>query len=392
MKTRVAILVLLLAALQPVSGALPAQADPPQPNRGIASALQPFVDSHTLAGAVTLVATKDKVLSLEAVGYADVAHQKPMRPDCLFWIASQSKPITATALMMLVDEGKVDVEDPVEKYLPEFQGQMVVAEQDENHVLLRKPKHPITVKNVLTHTSGLPFSSPIEQPTLDLFPLALRVRSYAMLPLEFEPDGKYQYSNAGINTAGRIIEVAGGVPYEEFLDRRLFRPLGMKDTTFWPSEAQLERLAKSYKPNAEKTGLEETSIAQLKYPLDDRQRQPMPAGGLFSTATDLSIFYRMILGGGAFQGKRYLSEEAVEQMTSKQTGDLPTPYGFGFSTGGQRIGHGGAYGTNSGIDQQHQRITVFLVQHAGWSNDGNKILPTFLKAATEAFASSPPKP
>ena len=346
----------------------------------------PFVDSHTLAGAVTLVASKDKVLSLEAVGSADIAAGKPMRTDCLFWIASQSKPITATALMILVDEGKVNVDDPVEKYLPEFKGQMVVAEKDADHVLLKKPRHPILVRNVLSHTSGLPFKSAIEQPSLDLFPLALRVQSYAMLPLDFEPDSKSQYSNAGLNTAGRIIEVVSGMAYEEFLDQRLFKPLGMKDTTFWPNEEQLKRLAKSYKPNAAKTGLDETPIGQLKYPLNDHVRQPMPAGGLFSTATDLSIFYRMIAGGGTFEGKRILSEQAVKQMTSKQTGDLPTPYGFGFSTGGNQIGHGGAYNTNSCFDQAHQLIMIFLVQHAGWTDDGKKILPAFHKAATAAFA------
>ena len=126
----------------------------------MAAVLQPFVDSHTLAGAVMLVADKNKVLDVEAVGYADIAAKKPMQTDCLFWIASQSKPITATALMMLVDEGKVKLDDPVEKYLPEFKGQMVVAERDKEHVLLRKPKHPITVRNVLSHTSGLPFESP----------------------------------------------------------------------------------------------------------------------------------------------------------------------------------------------------------------------------------------
>ena len=191
---------------------------------------------------MTLVASKDKVLSLEAVGCADVAAKRPMQTDCLFWIASQSKPITAAALMMLVDEGKVKVDDPVEKYLPEFKGQMVVAEQDKDHVLLKKPKHPILVRNVLSHTSGLPFATAIENPTLDLYPLATRVRSYAMLPLGFEPDSKYQYSNAGINTAGRIIEVVSGMPYEKFLDKRLFEPLGMKDTTFWLSPEQIKRL------------------------------------------------------------------------------------------------------------------------------------------------------
>ena len=183
----------------------------------MAAVLQPFVDRHVLAGAVVLVATKDKVLDVEAVGYADVAAKKPMRTDSVFWIASQSKPITATALMMLVDEGKVKLDDPVEKYLPEFKGQMVIAEKDKDHVLLKKPKHPITVRNVLSHTSGLPFESPIEKPTLDLFPLACRVRSYAMLPLDFEPDSKnpvcqcghqYGWSHRGSRERNAVREVS----------------------------------------------------------------------------------------------------------------------------------------------------------------------------------------
>lgn len=209
----------------------------------LAASVQPFVERQELAGAVMLVADKDQVLAAEAVGWADVAAHKPMQADSMFWIASQSKPITAAALMLLVDEGKVNVDDPVEKVLPEFRGQMVVAEKDAEHVLLRRPSHPITVKNVLSHTSGLPFQSALEVPTLDLFPLVARVRSYAMTPLEFEPDSKYQYSNAGINTAARVIEVVAGMPFERFLQERLFQPLGMTDTTFWPSEVQVARIA-----------------------------------------------------------------------------------------------------------------------------------------------------
>jgi CubicO group peptidase (beta-lactamase class C family) len=259
--------------------------------------LEPFIANRTLAGAVTLVASRDKVLSVERIGYADIAARRPMRADALFWIASMTKPITATALMMLVDEGKVNLEDPVEKYLPEFKGQWLAVEKDRDQLLLRRPAHPITVRNVLTHTSGLPFTSAMETPTLDLFPLLAGARSYAMTPLEFAPDSKYQYSNAGINTAGRIIEVVGGMPYEEFLQRRLFGPLGMKDTTFWPAGGQLRRLAKSYKSNLESKALEEISVTQLRYPLDDRRRQPMPAGGLFSTAHDLARFCQMVLAG-----------------------------------------------------------------------------------------------
>jgi CubicO group peptidase (beta-lactamase class C family) len=287
MKTRTfAIYVPTLVLALIWTGPASAQTSDGAPPKNIAAALQPFVDGHTLAGATTAVASKDKLLSLEAVGYADVAAKKPMRTDSLFWIASMSKPIAATALMMLVDEGKVKLDDPVEKYLPEFKGQMVVAEQDENHVLLKKPVHPITVRNVLSHTSGLPHMLQVEQ-KIDALPLRDAVLIYALTPLKFQPDSKYEYSNAGINAAGRIVESVGGMPYEEFLEKRLFGPLGMKDTTFRPNAAQLERLAKSYRAVADRPGLRETTISLLTYPLDAPNRFPSPAGGLFSTASDV---------------------------------------------------------------------------------------------------------
>jgi CubicO group peptidase (beta-lactamase class C family) len=207
--------------------------------------------------------------------------------------------------------------------------------------------------------------------------------------LKFEPGTKYEYSNAGINTIGRIIEVVSGMPYEEFIEKRLFEPLGMKDTTFWPNDEQIERLAKSYRPNASKTGLEEIHIDQLTYPLSDRRRSPSPAGGYFSTAADVGTFCRMILNGGVFEGKRYVSEAAIQQMSAKQTGDLEAGYGFGWGTDNQPnggFGHGGAYSTNLWIDRQHQLVTVFMVQHAGYpGTDGGKILPAFMNAAVETF-------
>ncbi|MCB9926827.1 MAG: beta-lactamase family protein [Planctomycetaceae bacterium] len=358
-----------------------------EPTQSINAAVEPFVDREELAGAVMLVADKSRILGHSAVGFADIAQHQPMRPDSLFWIASQSKPITAAALMMLVDEGSVNVEDPVEKYLPEFHGQMVVVEKDEEHVLLKKPSHPITVKNVLSHTSGLPFRSELEQPTLDRLPLADRVRSYAMTPLDFEPNTKYQYSNAGINTAARIIEVVSGMTFERFLDERLFRPLGMSDTTFWPSETQAARIAKSYKPGKNNNGLEEATISQIQYPLTDRaNRYPMPAGGLFSSAADLAKFYQMVANGGQVEGRRYLSDASVQQMTSRQTPDsLPNNYGFGFSTGGNQIGHGGAYSTNSYFDRQHGLILIWLVQHAGFPGDGAKAQDAFRQAVLTNF-------
>jgi CubicO group peptidase (beta-lactamase class C family) len=359
----------------------------------VAAALQPFVDRHTLAGAVTLVATKDRVLDLETVGYADVAAGRPMPTNALFWIASMSKPMTAAALMMLVDEGKVNVDDPVEKYLPEFKGQWLAAEQDKDHMVLKRPAHPIKVREILSHTSGLPFSTRLERTgdafKVDVLSLREAVFTYALTPLNTEPGTKYDYSNAGINTAGRIIEVVSGVPYERFMAERLFGPLGMKDTTFRPDASQLARLAKSYKPNAARDGLEETHIDQLTYPLTDRRRTASPAGGLFATAQDVARFGQMILNGGVFAGRRYLSEAAVKEMTSDQTGGLPSAYGFGWSASrppGGSFGHGGAYSTNLQIDPARGLITVFMVQHAGYpGTDGGKILPAFTAAAAAAF-------
>ena len=372
---------LFLAAL--AAGA--AAAGPAKP----AAVLQPFVDRHELAGAVTLVATAERVLDLEAVGWADVATKRPMATDCLFWIASQSKPLAATALMILVDEGKVGLDDPVVKYLPEFKQQWLVAESDDAHMLLKKPQHPIAVRNLLNHTSGMLYKTPVEQPTLDGLPLDARMRVYVMSPLQFEPGTKHLYANAGINTAARIVELVSGMAYEKFLAERVLVPLGMKDTTFRPTAAQLGRLAKAYKQRADGTAFEEAPIPQLRYPLDDPTRCIQPVGGLFSTAEDLLNFYRMILNGGVFAGRRILSEEAVRQMTSKQTGDLPQNYGFGFDTGGGRVGHGGTFGTVSSLDRASGRITIFMIQHAGPPAVLNSFLPVFRKAAEAAFPTAP---
>lgn len=367
----------------------PVHAEAPASSKKITAVLQPFVASHAVAGAVTLVANKDKILSVDAVGFADIASGKQMRPDSMFWIASQTKPITATGLMILVDEGKVNVDDPVEKFLPEFKDQWLAVEKDKDHILLKKPSRPITVRDVLTHTSGLPFISVMEKPTMDLLPLRDSAASYAMTPLQTEPGAKWQYSNAGINIAGRIIEVVSAMPYEEFMDKRLFEPLGMTDTTFWPNDEQQARVAKVYKPNAAKDDLEGSTIAQLKYPLSDRKRQPMPAGGLFSTAPDVGRFCQMILNGGTFNGKRYLSEAAVKQMTTKQTPDaVKPPWGLGWATATNgTYGHGGALSTNMSIDPARGLITVFLVQHAGFPKNGGQAQNAFRKAAEEEFGS-----
>ena len=349
--------------------------------------LKPFVDKHELAGAVALVADKNKVLSVESIGFADIAAGKVMKQDNIFWIASQSKPMTAVAVMMLVDDGKISLDDPIEKYLPEFRGQMFVAEKDNDHIVLRKSKHPITVRETLNHTSGLPFKSAIEEPTLDGLSLASAVRSYAMTPLLSEPGTVYRYSNAGINTAARLIEVVAKVKYEDFMQQKLFDPLGMKDTTFWPNEAQSLRVAKSYRPDASKTNLTEFSISQLIYPLSDRvHRFPMPAGGLFSTAVDTSLFCRMLLNNGELDGKRYLSENAMGELSKRQTPPtIKESYGLGFSVSPDSYGHGGAHATNMEIRSGKGIVLVWMVQHSGFPGEGGKAQAAFRTWALDKF-------
>ncbi len=365
----------------------------------VAAKLQLFIDRHEISGAVTLIGDKDNVLSLETVGLADVAAKRPMTDDTLFWIASMTKSVTGTAVMLLVSDGKLSVDDPVEKYLPEFKGQQVDAGPGKPTV---KQMRLITIRDLLTHTSGVIPHSVAEDHSLDRVPQREAVASYARVPLRFQAGNRYEYSNGGINTAGRIVEVVSGMPFDRFLEERLFRPLGMKDTTFWPNTEQLKRLAKSYRPSADGKSLVETPIDQLTYPLSDPRRGGAPAGGLFSTAHDLYLLGRMVLNGGSYGGRRYLTSEAVTQMTSNQIGNLPMngpdlTYGYGLGwivhrlhpagdpTGPGTFGAGGAYNTQMGIDPVHNLISVMLVQEAGSPEaDRQALRATFTQAAEDA--------
>jgi len=365
----------------------------------IAERMKAFVDDGTISGAVTLVATHERVLSLGVVGQADLSNRKPMRADSLFWIASMTKPIAAVAVLMLQDEGKLNVEDPVEKYLPEFKNQWLIKEKSSNTVTLVLPARTITVRDLLTHTSGLgDVSSPRPDATL-----AELVMAYAQQPLRFPPGSKWEYCNSGINTLGRIVEVVSGQKIEKFLQRRIFNPLGMKDTTFWPTPGQAKRLAKTYKPGKGDKTLEETDIFFVKGGLSDRKRTPQPAGGLFSTAGDMARFYQMMLNDGELRGERILSKASVALMTRTQTGDIKTGFtdgmswGFGFQVVKEpqgvtamlspgTFGHGGAYATQSWADPKKDLIHVLMIQRAGFPNGDNSPVRKAFQEAAAALA------
>ena len=269
----------------------------------VSSAMQECIAKQEVAGVVTLVATRDKVLHLEAAGRADIAAKTPMRTDSIFWIASMTKPITATAVLMLQEEGKLSVDDPVAKYLPELGGLQTPAGETAK----------LTLRHLLTHTSGMPEATADQY--RDAKSLAEVIPFYAGKSLKFEPGSKWQYCQSGINSLGRIVEVVSGQSFPAFLQKRLFDPLGMKDTTFYLSPEQLARLARTYRRTGET--LEEAPISFLNgHQPTDHDRYPAPNGGLFSTASDYARFCRMILNQGALDGKRYL--EAGLRQTDDQ--------------------------------------------------------------------------
>jgi CubicO group peptidase (beta-lactamase class C family) len=374
---------------------------PDNENAVTAFALQHFVDNDEISGAVTVVVGPDGIIAIEAFGLADVAKKRSMGKDSMFWIASMTKPMTAMGVMMLVEEGKVKLDDPLEKYVPEFKGIQVKTPQG-----LITATRLVTVKDLLTHTSGVdtgavtPAGAPI-----DTLPLATMAAAYAKKPLTDQPGTKWSYNNNAINLLGRIIEVASGKPYADFMEERLFEPLGMDNTTFWPSPDHMDVLAKPYSKNKETGALVEAKNTRFSEPLHDPKRTPFPAGGLYSCAKDLGKIYQMILNEGQLNGKRFLKASTLKQMTTNQLGDLPKvsfaqgmQMGLGFHLVAQpqevteslsigSFGHGGAFGTQAWIDPVKKRAYVLLIQRTDLKNsDQSEIRREFQKAAKEAYA------
>ncbi len=267
-------------------------ADKPSP---VQAAMQKFVDEGQIAGAVTFLAQKDNEVDFSVIGFRDLEKKTPMEKDTVFWIASMTKPITALAIMLLQDDGKLNINDPVSKHLPEFKGQMLLKEKSDDQLILVKPAQPVTLKHLLTHTSGLVGKSPLEGDALDVLTLRESVISYGLSPLQFEPGSQWSYCNPGINTLGQVIEAVSNMEYSKFMAARIFRPLGMKNTTFWPKKKDMDKLALSYKLKEDGKGLETAEIKYLTPPFFNTKRTPLAAGGLFSTAEDLFKLYSLFL-------------------------------------------------------------------------------------------------
>lgn len=367
-----------LAVVTVVCGALLAQ--PAERYAAIAPRMQAFVDRGEIAGVVALIASRDRILYLNAFGKSDLSKDRRMHADDIFWIASMSKPITAVCIGILADEGKLSFNDPLAKHLPEFADVMV----RENGELV-KPVRPITLRDVLTHTSGIG-----EMTTRDPhLTLAETSRKLAQQPLRFQPGSRWAYSTAGMDIMGRVVEVVSGMPFDRFLQERVLNPLGMTDTSFWIAPEKESRWAHSYRWNTQSSSLEETAIPYLyKTAVTDRERPPLGGAGLFSTAGDIARFYQAMLNLGTRNGRRILKPETVAEMTRAQTGKLRArpgmPWGLGFCVvedpsqmaansilSPTSFGHGGAFSTQSWADPSKNLIWVLMFERDGKGNPDN---------------------
>lgn len=366
----------------------------------IGEAVKRHIDAGSLPGAVTLVARRGKIAHFEAHGQIDVETKRPMPRDAVFRLASMSKPITAAAVMMMIEEGKVRLNDPVSRFIPEFAGAKVAIPRPGRAggapgappaagaggrgapapVDVVTATRDITVRDLLTHTSGLMSGGPGNAQAPQRTPtdtLATYIPKLGAVPLDFPPGTMWRYSGlAGFDVLSRIVEVASGQPFDRFLKERLFDPLGMKDTGFVlpPDRARLvplyRRVANGFERQPNQDGL--SSAVYFS-----------GAGGMVSTAEDYLQFAQMLVNGGELNGRRYLGPRTVDLMASNHTGDFVNGQfgrparGMGFGLGVQVVedpvaadlrqskgtfGWAGAYGTNQNVDRHEKMVTVIMMQ------------------------------
>ena len=348
-------------------------------------ALQPYVDSGELPGAIN-VFYKDGVQETCAIGYADVAAKRKITLDDVYMQCSQTKGFCGVTIAKLVEEGKISLDDPVSKYLPEFADLWIAAGETNGVKTLVKAKNVLTVRMCLNHTGGFPFEICAKRGSIKGggwsggAPLRQTAAIAAACPLLFEPGTKVQYSNTGIDIGAAVVEVVTGMHWEDYLQQTVLDPLGMKDTTFWPTDEQLSHLVESYtcQKGRPATYLYQHTMEQRPY--NDRGRIFASAGaGLWTTANDQLKFYKMLMNLGVGEnGVRILKEETVKSILALST----RPAGLGdYSLGlnapttdadDRWFGHGGAWGTNCMVNWHRKELKLWAVQLEGMPRPWDK--------------------
>jgi CubicO group peptidase (beta-lactamase class C family) len=364
------------------------------------------IDAHHFAGAVTLVARHGQVVQFKAYGMQDIEGGVPMSKDSIFRFFSMTKPITSVAVMMLFEEGRFLLNDPVSKYLPEFKGLEVSVEEidevtGETVVKTVPADREVSIRDLLRHTSGLTYgfwgTSSVDKMYVEQGVLAKdgtiqeTVAKLGRIPLKHQPGTVWEYS-VSTDVLGRFVEVVSGQPFNEFLEERIFTPLGMTDTGFFVPQEDADRLTTVYTPNKDNTAITPQDPGRSR-----DYTKPTTyfsgGGGLVSTAADYVRFAQMLLNGGELDDVRILGPETVELMTQDHLGDIPIwddvgSYGFGlgFAVNPDRgdsgsivsegtFWWGGMAHTTFWVDPQEEIIGIFLIQ----------ILPRAPEAYRELF-------
>lgn len=370
----------------------------------IPKTFQELVDRGQTSGVVTLVARNGEIASIDAVGWR-FRNEEPLETTDVFWAASITKPFVAVAIMMLVDEGRLQLDDLVEDHIPEFKGQKL---DNANRYAsayrgfrssdgLPTSKHPLTVRNLLNHLDGLPVTTT----TKAAKSIKGRALASAKNPLMWEPGSQWRYGGEGLHVAAYIVEKYSGMPYTEFLKTRILDPLGMEDTYFTIKDVPKSRSVPTHR-----------KLENGKWEFSERQdfkgggsgHYFAVDGGFFSTVEDLFVWYQMLLNGGEFGGVRYISENSVRELTRKQTGDVKNAghgpgnfYGLGFQEvvepqGGTAVltkgsfGKGGSGGSATWVDPSTKTIYILLQNMYG--GDTEIVISTFLNTAAAAIDTS----
>ena len=357
----------------------------------LTAGLKRYTDEGKVAGSVALVARRGKLVYLEAFGDRDREARARMQADSIFRIASQTKAIVVTGAMLLVEQGKLLLTDPVSKYLPEFKETTVAVPKDGGGYDVMKAKRPITIHDLMTHTSGISYGA---GPAADQWkkagiqgwyfadrnePIAATVSRMAALPFDAQPGEKWVYGYS-IDILGVVVEKVSGMPLDEYLRANITGPLGMSDTAFYLPKDKRDRLTVVYsntgKPQLERAPAPGGMIGQGAY-LDGPRKAFSGGAGFLSTAGDYARFLQMMLNGGQLDGKRLLSRKTVELMTTDHLGGVPFRPGVGEGLGfsvvkdvGERgdpgsvgeYGWGGAYHSNYWVDPHEQLVVVYLTQ------------------------------
>ncbi|NQU25365.1 MAG: beta-lactamase family protein [Candidatus Nealsonbacteria bacterium] len=405
LKQTVFYVVALLWIAAPVAGQALPTATPQQVGLSaeglerVGPVVQKFIDDEQVAGAVTIVARRGKVAQFEAYGMMDIDTKKPMQKDTIFRIYSMSKPITSVAVMMLYEEGKLKLDDPASKFLPELKGLKVAEDPGADEITKVAPKREMTVRDLLRHTSGLTYGLFGNTAVDKLYRqagvagrgdgnLQEFVEKLGKIPLVYQPGAKWNYS-VSTDVLGRLVEVVSGRPFDKFLAERIFRPLGMEDTGFYVPADKLDRFATNYGPKL--TGGLTVRDAPATSRFAKAPKFFSGGGGLVSTAADYMRFCLMLSGKGQFAGKRLLKTETVELMTRNHLPKEVMPiafgpakrlgvgFGLGFSVrvrqtvweSASRVGEygwGGAASTHFWISPRDELVVVALTQYMPFSD------------------------